>query len=107
MTEFVTIPVAELPKREPKTFDRATADALLAAVQNAPVESGASDGTSYKTEGEARKVAQKHKRLLSRVTPDGKVARSRVFEHPSGKGFAWAVLIADKPAEKDGDAASA
>jgi hypothetical protein len=104
VTQFQTIPLDSLPKREPRGFDKAAAAALLAAVQAQP-DSGATDGVEYAKsaepaapDAEARKVAAKHKRLLDHVAPAGKVARSRVFA--VGKGFGWAVTLADKPADK-------
>jgi hypothetical protein len=96
-TTFQTIPLADLPKREPRGFDKEAAAALLAAVTAAP-DSGASDGNAYGTEAEARKVAQKHKRLLAHVAPSGQVARSRVF--PVDGGFGWAVTLATPSADK-------
>jgi hypothetical protein len=92
---FQTIPLDALPKRESKKFDADKANALLAAVQTGEV---ATDGTSYADEAEARKLAAANKRLLQRVIPAGKVARTRVFVHPDG-GFAWGVFLAD-PSEK-------
>jgi hypothetical protein len=94
---FQTVNLNDLPKREPKGFNAAAANALLAAATAAP-DSGASDGTAYPDEAEARKIAGRHKRLLEHVIPSDQVVKTRVFPSKSG-GFGWTVFVAAAPAE--------
>jgi hypothetical protein len=81
-----------LPKREPRGFDAEQANALLAAIQAAPTDGGASDGAAYASEAEARAAAGRMKRLAQHVADDGQTIGTRVFPHPTEAGtYAWAL----------------
>jgi hypothetical protein len=85
-----------LPKREPRGFDAEQANALLAAIQAAPADGGASDGTAYASEAEARAAAAKMKRLAQHVADDGTTIGSRVFVHPTdANAYAWALKFVE------------
>lgn len=104
---FVAKPMTALPKREaPKNEpDLALANTLLEIVAGTiddgagnQVAATASDGVVYGDAKLARAEANKAKRLLSHVLPDGKVIKTRVYA--SGDGHEWAVWMEDaKPAE--------
>lgn len=89
---FEAIATADLPKtvrREVSEEDKATQSALLAIVSQ-DGQSVRSTGT-YPTNAEAAKVGGRLRRLLGRVVPDGKVARSRVVS--DGDAFRWVLSL--------------
>lgn len=96
---FVGIDRSAFPARKgrQRTIDPAVAAAILAAVQE---HGAASDGNFYKTEQEARKVAQKMKRTLETAElPAGQIVRTQVGIPNGSKEFAFAVYLADAPKE--------
>lgn len=98
-TGFVGIDRSLFPARKgrTRTIDPAVAQAILATIQS---EGAASDGNFYKTEAEARKVAQKLKRTLESIElPTGKIVRTQVGIPNGSKEFAFAVYLADAPAK--------
>lgn len=114
---FQAMPLSAIPKRKApeRTFDQETADALLAIV-SAPIPEGgsaptATDGTAYADTKSARAEANKAKRLLSHVAPDGQIVKTAIFgldaegntvlaSDKAAKGFGFAVYLAPAPAEK-------
>lgn len=103
---FTVKPVTALPKREaPKNEpDMESARALLALLsetvddgEGLQVTATASDGVVSTEQKDARLSANKAKRLLSHVLPDGKAIVTRVYK--SGDGFEWAIWITDAKAE--------
>ena len=105
---FVARPVTALPKREaPKNEpDLASANALLVLLSatvddgtGTQVASTASNGTVHGTAQAARGAANKAKRLLAHVLPDGQVIKTRVYA--SGDGHEWAVWIEAAKAEAE------
>jgi crotonobetainyl-CoA:carnitine CoA-transferase CaiB-like acyl-CoA transferase len=104
---FVAKPMSALPKREaPKNEpDLESAKAVLALLSELVddgngnmVAATISDGAVHATVILARANANKAKRLLAHVLPDGKIVKTRVY--PSGDGHEWAVWIADEKPEK-------
>lgn len=112
--------LSALPKRKApeRTWDREAAEAILAVVSGdmIPVDGGdpspptATDGESYSDEKLARAEANKAKRLLAHVLPDGKVAKTATFgidkdgnavlASAATNGYGWAVWMVDAPEPK-------
>ena len=92
---FISKPLADLPKRvgRPSTFNADEANALLeiVSVPNAT----ATDGIVYTSRAAATQPANKTRRMLLAVLPDGKAAKSRVYENATG-GWEWAVYMTDE-----------
>lgn len=97
---FVTMPLTELPKRKApvQEIDLDSANALLDAISEQIEVAGklvtatASDGEVYPDSKSARAEANKAKRLLSHVLPEGQDAKTRVYK-TGEDGFAWAIWM--------------
>lgn len=108
---YQALALASLPKRKApeRTFDAEAANAILALAQAAEGQ-GVTDGTAYGDVKAARAAANKAKRLLSHVAPEGQVAKTALFgidsdgnpvEVNAGSGsFGFAVWLIAAPEEK-------
>lgn len=105
---FVSRPLSVIPKREgpQKEIDLPTANILLALVyeNGAPkmdgeVQTTASDGVTYDDKNAARAAANKAKRLLGHVRPDGFDITTRVYQPENSDKWEWAVWMTPTPAE--------
>lgn len=118
---YEMLPFNLLPKRQApvRTWDHAEAAALLAIVTGPGVAGAkgeptaaptATDGIAYTDQKLARAAANKTKRLLGRVLPDGKVAKTGIFgldadgaavlASDSAGTFGYAVWLIDAKAPK-------
>lgn len=88
------------PRTRGSRLDTDAADALHALII---AEGGASDGTEYADENEARKAANKAKRLLEAspaFASSGLTARTRVGKVKDSDAIAWILYFA--PTEDNG-----
>lgn len=114
---YQTVSLASLPKRKApeRTFDAEAAATILGLISEAEGQ-GVTDGTAYGDVKAARAAANKTKRLLAHVAPEGKVAKTALFGidkdgNPveitsDGKSFGFAVWLIDAPAEAEAKPAS-
>jgi hypothetical protein len=107
---FKSIPKREAPER---TWNHEAAAALLAVVTGDAIDGAAptaTDGTAYADQKLARAAANKTKRLLGHVLPEGQSAKTAIFgldkkgqptiASASAGAFGYAVwLIATPPAK--------
>lgn len=112
---YTSIALSSLPKRKApeKTWSKEDADSIL-AILTATVEGDqptASDGVAYADVKAARSEANKAKRLVNHVLPEGKIVASLVFgldakgnpvaANTAGiKAFGWALVLKDAPVEE-------
>lgn len=112
---FQTLAMTDLPKREApvREFDSETANAILAIISN-PGQT-ATDGVVYADQKKARTEANKTKRLVNKVVPDGKVVETRLFGLDGDKPvslkaastFGYCVFLTDAPNTETADEAAA
>lgn len=112
---YVSRPITSIPKRVTPAaeFDPAQANALLALVfeNGAPKADGdgnvltASDGQGYTDKVKARTAANKAKRLVGRVKPDGFNTITRVYQPEGQETWEWAMWM--EAAKPKADAAAA
>jgi hypothetical protein len=110
---YVSRPITAIPKKASSVeFDPAAANALLALVfaDGAPKadEAGniltASDGVAYPDKVKARTAANKAKRLIARVRPEGFNTETRVYQPEGQETWEWALWMA--PAKVKAEAAA-
>lgn len=111
---YQTIALSALPKRvaPEKTWDKAAAEELLAIISGEMIEGSAptaTDGVAYADQKAARSEANKAKRLVTHVLPEGKIVTSAIFGLDPASGqpvaanapgvvtFGWAVVLKDAP----------
>lgn len=97
---FTAVAIDSLPKRVSriKPEDNTAANEILALVSQAG--QAASDGTTYKTQAEARGAAGKARRMLVRVAGDkAELVKSRVYGSDES-GWLWSVYFGDEPKAK-------
>lgn len=119
---FTALPFTAIPKREApeRTWDREAAAALLAVVTGDQIDGNAptaTDGTAYADQKLARAAANKAKRLLGHVAPEGTTAKTAIFgldkkgspvlASQSAGAFGYAVWLIPTPAPKPPKAAKA
>lgn len=85
-TTYQSLPITALPKRQPPTRGAWSAEAAnaLYAVISAPIPDGgsqptATDGVAYTDLKAARAAANKAKRLVAHVLPDGYTVKTALF----------------------------
>jgi hypothetical protein len=115
MATYTALARSAIPKRTApgRTVDLEAANDLLAVLMGAPIDDAAptaTDGATYADAKLARAEANKAKRLVAHVLPDGTVAKSAIFGLDAdgepvlaadGAGsFGWAVWLTEAPAEK-------
>lgn len=81
---FQALPRTAIPKREApvKTVNLEEANAILAILQGDAIDGAAptaTDGESYADEKSARAAANKAKRLVGHVLPDGQIVKTQTF----------------------------
>lgn len=98
---FVAVPQASIPKSagRGRSFDLETATALLEIIRDNP-DSGVSDGETYASREDATKAAATNRRLLARVTPEGKMPQQKVYADNRTGEFLWALFLVDFKARK-------
>lgn len=109
---FTALSLAALPKRKApeRTWDREAAASLLSIVTGDLIDGSpptVTDAVEYADEKLARAEANKIKRLLGHVLPDGKIAKTATFgidvngdpivASASAGKFGWAVWIIEAP----------
>lgn len=115
-TVYQSLALSALPKRLPPTrdaWDKDAAAALLAVISAAPAGDPpspptATDGIAHADQKLARAAANKAKRLVGHVLPDGKATKTAIFgldkkgqPVPANEGvgtFGFAVWLIDAPA---------
>lgn len=115
--KYQSLPLASLPKRQPPAregWDKDAAAALLAVISadptgDPPSPPTATDGTAYADQKLARAEANKAKRLVGHVLPEGKAVKTAIFgldkkgqpvaAAESAGTFGWALWLIDAPAE--------
>jgi len=118
-TTYQSLPLAALPKRLPPTrdaWDKDAADALYAVISasfdaaKGETQPTATDGVAHADQKIARAAANKAKRLVGHVLPDGKTVKTAIFgldkkgqPVPANEGvgtFGFALWLIDAPAPK-------
>lgn len=116
---YQALPLSALPKRVPPTrggYDEEAARGLLAVIsadfdtEKGETQPTATDATAYADQKIARAEANKAKRLVSHVLPEGKAVKTAIFglaadgktpvtaAESAGK-YGWALWLIDAPAE--------
>ncbi len=127
MVSYAIMPLASVPRRLPPerkdTWNKEQADALLAAISGPAIEVDgkpspptATDGTAYADLKAARTAANRAKRLVARILPTDKIAKTAIFgldkkgqavqQADSAGTYGFAIWLTAKPAAKAPKAAA-
>jgi hypothetical protein len=108
---FVSRPMSAIPKRATAGAsgpDLEAAKTLLGLVfeNGAPKTDGenvltASDGVTYEDQSKGRVAANRAKRLLSHVKPDGFHTVTRVYQPEGSEKWEWALWLEPEPAKTE------
>lgn len=106
---FVSRPLSAIPKREgPKNeIDLVAANAALGIIfadgkpaMDGDVQTTLTDGVTYDDKNAARASANKAKRLLGHVKPDGFDITTRVYQPENSDKWEWAAWLTVTPEPK-------